>query len=296
MSANIFISFASQDLKVAMTLCSALESRGFRCWISARDILPGENFQVSIVRAIRTAKIMLLVFTANSNKSEEMNKELALASQSKLIVVPLRVEDVAPNEAFAYEFATRQWIDFFADWELAIDQLASRIAAALNDHTTTIAAQPLAAVPAPPPAEPLLAESPVPKIAVATPLRPTPPGNPAPEISVADAGSVAATHKLIKLYLGLGVAALLALALAGLIAPTLHHRPLAAPRPENATLPIQKAAPAELGLQTASTPLPTATTMDAAGNAAAGPVADKPAAAKKKKTTRGSKADDYVPY
>ena len=108
MSANIFISFAGQDLKVASTLCKALEGRGFQCWISSRDILPGENFQVAIVRAIRMAKMMLLVFTANSNNSEEMTKELALASQHKLIVVPLRIEDVAPNDAFAYEFATRQ--------------------------------------------------------------------------------------------------------------------------------------------------------------------------------------------
>ena len=79
MSADIFISFASKDVKVALTLCQAIESRGFKCWISARDIQPGENFQVAIVRALRRAKILLLVFTANSNTSEEMTKELALA-------------------------------------------------------------------------------------------------------------------------------------------------------------------------------------------------------------------------
>lgn len=135
MSANIFISFASQDIRIATTICKALESRGFECWISARNILPGENFQVAIVQAIRRARIMLLVFTANSNNSQEMTKELALASQQKLIVIPLRVEDVAPNDAFAYEFATRQWIDLFADWEIAMDQLSQRIANALTDRS-----------------------------------------------------------------------------------------------------------------------------------------------------------------
>jgi len=135
MSAEVFISFASQDRRVALTLCQALEARGFPCWISSRDILPGENFQSAIVKAIRGARIMLLVFTANSNNSDEMNKELALASQSKLVVVPLRIEDVTPNDAFAYEFATRQWIDFFADWELAIQQLAGRIEAATQAVT-----------------------------------------------------------------------------------------------------------------------------------------------------------------
>jgi len=131
MSASIFISHAGQDLKVANTLCRALEGRGFKCWISGRDILPGENFQVAIVRAIRAARIMLLVFTGNSNNSEEMTKELALASQHRLIVIPLRIEDVTPNEAFSYEFATRQWIDFFADWEAAMDQLSLRISTAI---------------------------------------------------------------------------------------------------------------------------------------------------------------------
>ena len=164
MSASIFISFASKDVKVATTLCSALENRGFGCWISARDIQPGENFQVSIVRALRHAKIMLLVFTANSNTSEEMTKELALASQQKLIVIPLRIEDVAPNDAFAYEFATRQWIDVFADWESSIDQLCRRIGRALEglpDAAPHEQPQPVplatessaAAVPSPPPGD-----------------------------------------------------------------------------------------------------------------------------------------------
>jgi hypothetical protein len=133
MQPRTFISFASKDVKVAQTLCSALESRGIPCWISARDIQPGENFQVSIVQALRHAKIMVLVFTANSNSSEEMTKELALASQQRLIVIPLRVEDVTPGDAFTYEFATRQWIDVFADWESSIDQLCRRITRALEN-------------------------------------------------------------------------------------------------------------------------------------------------------------------
>jgi hypothetical protein len=65
-----------------------------------------------------------------------MTKELAIASQQKLIVIPLRVEDVAPSDAFAYEFATRQWIDLFADWEFALDQLSQRIANAISYQGT----------------------------------------------------------------------------------------------------------------------------------------------------------------
>jgi hypothetical protein len=127
MTNPVLISFASKDRKIAMTICTALEHRGFNCWISSRNVPPGQNYQEAITRAIRAAKVMVLVFTANANNSEEIKKELALASRAKLIVIPLRVEDIAPNDAFNYEFATRQWIDMFEDWESSIDLLIEQI-------------------------------------------------------------------------------------------------------------------------------------------------------------------------
>jgi hypothetical protein len=131
---EIFITYSSKDQKVARIICTALEHRGLTCWISSRDVKPGQNFQEQIVRAIRAAKIMVLVFTANANNSNEIKKELALASQNNLVVIPVRIEDVTPNEAFAYEFATRQWIDLFGDWETSVARLVDLIAGAIDDH------------------------------------------------------------------------------------------------------------------------------------------------------------------
>jgi hypothetical protein len=132
-SSPIFISHSSSDQKVAETICDALQLRGYSCWISSRDIGPGENFQESIVKAIRSAKLMLLVFSSNANNSNEIKKEIVLAGRYHLTVVPVRVEDVVPNDALAYEFATRQWIDLFRDWERDIERLASQIGAILAD-------------------------------------------------------------------------------------------------------------------------------------------------------------------
>jgi tetratricopeptide (TPR) repeat protein len=129
MAASIFISYASKDRAAAHTICDALEHRGFDCWIADRDIGPGENFQVSIVHAIRSAKVMILVFSANAANSEEIKKEVVLAGQSRLVVIPVRVEDVTPDEAFAYEMATRQWVDLFDDWEQSIQRLVHQLEA-----------------------------------------------------------------------------------------------------------------------------------------------------------------------
>jgi tetratricopeptide (TPR) repeat protein len=127
MAAPIFISHPSKDGNLAALVCGALETRGLSCWISSRDIAPGDNYQVAIVRAIRAAKAMVLIFSANANNSDEIKKELALADQSRLVVIPVRIEDVAPDEAFLYEFATRQWIDMFEDREGSIERLAHQL-------------------------------------------------------------------------------------------------------------------------------------------------------------------------
>ena len=132
-SPSIFISYSSSDQKVAETICDALQSRGYPCWIACRDIGPGENFQESIVKAIRSAKLMLLVFTSHANNSNEIKKEIVLAGRYHLTVVPVRVEDVVPNDALAYEFATRQWIDLFSDWERDIERLAAQIGSILAE-------------------------------------------------------------------------------------------------------------------------------------------------------------------
>jgi hypothetical protein len=133
LSAPIFISYSSKDQDIAETICKALESRGQQCWISSRDVRAGENFQEAIVRALRSAKVMLLVFTSNANNSDEIKKELVLAGRHHVTVVPVRVEDVVPNDAFTYEFATRQWIDLFKNWEQEIELLSSRLEHALQE-------------------------------------------------------------------------------------------------------------------------------------------------------------------
>jgi hypothetical protein len=133
---RVFISHASEDQKIAETICEALEQRGLFCWVASRDIQPGENFQEAIVRAIRVANVVVLVFTHNSNSSDEVKKEIALASRHGVAVIPVRVEDVLPNDALAYELATRQWIDLSHDWDPAIERLIMRLAAVSSDVST----------------------------------------------------------------------------------------------------------------------------------------------------------------
>ena len=74
---QVFISYASDnvnpstsDRQVADQICSALESQGIRCWIAHRDILPGDPWMEAITDAVDQTKIIILVFSANTEKSK----------------------------------------------------------------------------------------------------------------------------------------------------------------------------------------------------------------------------------
>ena len=123
----VFISYATADRNEALKLCKAIERRGPRCWISMRDVAPGANYQEAIVESIRAARAVVLVFSAAANGSNEIKKELSLASRYQVPVVALRLEDVEPSDAFAYELSTRQWINAFEGWDKAIDALVRRL-------------------------------------------------------------------------------------------------------------------------------------------------------------------------
>lgn len=124
---SIFVSYATADRRQALALCKAIEKRGVDCWISTRDVGPGENYQEAIVRAIRDARAMVLIFSAAANDSDEIKKELSLASRYRVPVIALRIEDVDPSDAFAYELSTRQWIDAFEGQERAIDAVVASV-------------------------------------------------------------------------------------------------------------------------------------------------------------------------
>ena len=127
LSRPVFVSYATADRKEALSVCKALERRNTTCWISTRDVAPGDNYQEAIVRALRNARAMVLVFSEAANNSDEIKKELSLASRYHIPVMALRIEDVEPSDAFAYELSTRQWIDAFASWDKSIDSLVQHI-------------------------------------------------------------------------------------------------------------------------------------------------------------------------
>jgi hypothetical protein len=108
---EVFISHASLDKPVADAVCAALENTAIRCWIAPRDVQPGRSFAGEITRAIQHSKVMVLIFSAHSNTSEQILREVQLAANSHLHIVQFRIEDVIPNDDLEYYLSIPHWLD-----------------------------------------------------------------------------------------------------------------------------------------------------------------------------------------
>lgn len=108
---DVFISYSSRDKAVGDAACAYLESRGIRCWIAPRDVLPGENYPRSIVEAIDGSRVMVLVFSSHSNTSHHVVRELTHAVSHGVVILPFRIEDIQPSKDMEYLIGIPHWLD-----------------------------------------------------------------------------------------------------------------------------------------------------------------------------------------
>ena len=111
MAHDVFISYAHQDRTVANAVCATLEAHGIRCWIAPRDILPGSDWGAAIIDAIQEAKALVLIFSSNSNDSDQIKREIERTVHQGIAVIPFRIEDVLPNKTLEYFISTQHWLD-----------------------------------------------------------------------------------------------------------------------------------------------------------------------------------------
>jgi TIR domain len=149
---HIFICFSSKDEAVAREVVEFLEAKGLQCWISSRDVLPGQNYQETIVQAIEAARGIVFLFSESSSKSGEIKKELSIGSSINLPVFPVRLAPILPDGALRYELAIRQWIDIFPHRGRALGRLVETIKVAIDvgaTHESEIPTVNIAASPGP---------------------------------------------------------------------------------------------------------------------------------------------------
>lgn len=129
---EIFISYCSENADAAEKICDSIESNGNACWIAPRDVMPGTIYAEQIIKAIKAAKILVLICSSHTYKSAHVRNEVERAFSQGKTIFPFRMEDAPLGEALEYFLATSQWIEawkppFDEKKQLLLDSVADSV-------------------------------------------------------------------------------------------------------------------------------------------------------------------------
>ena len=98
---RVFLAHASEDKTLVRALYTKLANRGFQPWLDEIDLLPGQNWQIEIPKAIRSSEIFIACLSRRSvSKQGYIQREFRFALNAyaekppdSIYLIPLRFDD-----------------------------------------------------------------------------------------------------------------------------------------------------------------------------------------------------------
>jgi hypothetical protein len=132
MEFDVFISYANANRVIADQAVARLENEGMKCWIAPRNIGASQNWPIEITRGIENSRLLLVVFSAESDVSQYVQNEVTLALDSRMPIIPLRIDNV-PARGLRFSLANRQWVDGTVAPELYWGKLLAEVKVTLEN-------------------------------------------------------------------------------------------------------------------------------------------------------------------
>lgn len=137
MKYDVFISYSSHDQKVVEGLCAYLEQQKIRCFVAYRDIPRGVVWARAIVDALDESRMMVVVFSEHFNNSDQVDREIELASEDKKPILTFRISNDVFKGAKKYYLKNINWIDAFPNPEQVFGSVAENVATLLGIKLST---------------------------------------------------------------------------------------------------------------------------------------------------------------
>ncbi|WP_407377199.1 TIR domain-containing protein [Methanobrevibacter sp.] len=120
---DVFISYSTKDSEIANMICHVLEQNNLKCWIAPRDIISGGSYVDEIVDAIKSTKIVVLVFSQYSQKSKYVNNEIDLAVSYNKHILLFNIDNSLPNENKEYYLKASKCVSAYPNPEEEFETL-----------------------------------------------------------------------------------------------------------------------------------------------------------------------------
>jgi adenylate cyclase len=105
---DVFISYSRRDSTHALDLAARLREQGLSIWMDQTGISGAEKWSAEIVDAIEESQAIILLISGESNKSQNVAREIALASEQNKHILPVEIETVELQRELKYPLAGLQ--------------------------------------------------------------------------------------------------------------------------------------------------------------------------------------------
>jgi hypothetical protein len=127
-STALFISYSHADNAAVEPVVAIVEKSGRTVWMDKTGIQTGDGWAGEIVRAIKSAKGILVMCSKHAFESDHVKREIYLADRYKKPMAPVFLEAAQPPEDFEYFFAGVQWLELY---KLPVSEHSAAIGKAL---------------------------------------------------------------------------------------------------------------------------------------------------------------------
>ena len=115
---RVFLSYARTDSEFVSRLARDLATAHITAWMDARDIVPGNRWDLSVETALREATDVVLILSPGACASQNVMDEVSFALANNTRVIPLlysdceipfrweRIQRIDMSSDYAYGFAT----------------------------------------------------------------------------------------------------------------------------------------------------------------------------------------------
>lgn len=117
----VFLSYASEDLEAARALRDALAAAGMKVWFDKESLRVGDDFERNIRRAIQECSVFVVVLSRHTLAPgprffrlewHQAGRVVELLPSNRRFVIPVAVDDVAPDEEALENFRSLHWNRF----------------------------------------------------------------------------------------------------------------------------------------------------------------------------------------
>lgn len=123
MGYDVVVSYAREDREIAAKLCNQLDAEGITARIAPREKILDAGFASEMIGMISEASALVVVVSSYSIRSGQVIRELELAKQNQLEILPVHLDDVKPTGSLGYYLSGKQWFDMrrkeVEPWETA---------------------------------------------------------------------------------------------------------------------------------------------------------------------------------